>query len=135
MSVLHVPAVPGRAGRAAAVDQAAARSPARASAAADKETAAEEAGLGTVAAGWAAVDRIRAAAAGSVAGGKCGAPRYLPTLGAHPPPVLAVPDAVAVDAVAEAVDAAAEAVDLGAADALPDLVVPDTRGRVRVGAH
>ncbi|MEX7468262.1 hypothetical protein AB4Z39_00945 [Mycobacterium adipatum] len=92
-----------------------------------------------MAAGWAAVDRIRAAAAGSVAGEKCGAHRYLPTLGAHPPPVLAVPDAVAVavavDAVAEAVDAAAEAVDLGAADALPDLVVPDTRGRVRVGAH
>ncbi|MFW3123098.1 hypothetical protein MMAG44476_35481 [Mycolicibacterium mageritense DSM 44476 = CIP 104973] len=81
-----------------------------------------------MAAGWAAVDRIRAAAAGSVAGEKCGGHRYLPTLGAHPPPVLAVPDAVAVDA-------AAKAVDLAVADALPDLVVPDTRGRVRVGAH
>ncbi|TXH21016.1 MAG: hypothetical protein E6R06_20750 [Mycobacterium sp.] len=88
-----------------------------------------------MAAGWAAVDRIRAAAAGSVAGEKCGAHRYLPTLAAHPPPALAVPDAVAADAVVEAVDAAAKAVDLAVADALPDLVVPDTRGRVRVGAH
>lgn len=122
---LHVPAALGRAGRAAAGGQAAVHSPARASAAADRDTAAEKAVVGTVAAGSAAVDHIPA---GLVAGETCGVHRYLPTLEARPPPVLAVPD------VGEEAAVAAGAEVRAAAGTHPGLAAHRTRVRVRAVA-
>jgi hypothetical protein len=82
-----------------------------------------------VAAGSAAVDHIPAVPAGSVAGETCGAHRYLPTLEAHPPPVLAVPD------VGEEVAVAAAGVEVRAvAGTFPDLAAHRTRVRVRAVA-
>lgn len=128
MIVLHVPAVPGRAERAAVGARAAVNSPARASAAADRDTAAEKAVVGTVAAGSAAVDYIPAVPAGTVAGETCDAHRYLPTLEARPPPVLAVPDVGEEVAVAAAVEVRA------VAGTLAGLAAHRTRVRVRAVA-
>jgi ribonuclease E len=126
----HTPAGPGTERKAAAADRGVVERPAVASAAAGSAGAAEEAVVGTAAAGWAAVDHIPAARAGSVAGETCGAHRYLPMPGAPLPAAPAAPDA----AVAVAVDAV-EAADLVAADALLDLVAPETRAHARAVAH
>jgi hypothetical protein len=108
------------------VDRGAADGLARASAAAGSAAAADTAWA--AAAGTAAQDGIPPVPVGPAGGETCGGRRYLPMPGALLPGALAVPDAVVVDA-------AAEAVDLVAADALPDLVVPDARAHVRVVAH
>lgn len=110
--------------RAAAADRGAADGLARASVAAGSA-----AGTAWVAAaGTAAQDGIPPVAVGPAGGETCGGRRYLPMPGALLPGARAVPDAVVGDA-------GAEVVDLVAADALPDLVAPDTRVHVRVVAH
>lgn len=84
--------------------------------------------MGTVAAGSVAVDHIPAVPVGSVAGETCGAHRYLPTLEARPPPVLAVPGA------GEGVEVAAGAQVRAVAGTLPGLAAHRTRVRVRAVA-